>query len=437
MFKEDTLELIDFINRSPTPFHAVENISSALEKKGFIRLNERDNWQISAGKSYYLTRNMSSVIAFRMPQKALRSIMIVASHSDSPCFKLKNSPEMEAPGDYIRLNTERYGGMLYSSWLDRNLSVAGRLILRNRNGISAKLVNIDRDTLMIPSLAIHMDRAANDGASYQPQTDLIPITGSTASRGKLMKAAAEAASVDESEIIDSEMFVYNRQPGSIWGADEEYFSAPRIDDLQCAFSSMKAIMGSRNDEALTVMAVLDNEEVGSSTKQGAKSTFLSDVLERVNSCLGRDRQQLLRCYASSMMLSADNAHAVHPNHSEKADPVNRPKLNGGVVIKHSANQKYTTDGISSAILKTILEKAEIPYQVYTNNSNIPGGSTLGNLSAEQISIPAVDVGAAQLAMHSAYETAGVSDTTYLIKAMTEFYSTSLCQSSDGQWTVQR
>ena len=280
---------------------------------------------------------------------------------------------------------------------------------------------VDRDLLMIPNLAVHMNREANNGYKYNLQKDMLPLLGEASGKGKFLKIIAEAGGVEEGDILGHDLFLYNRQPGTIWGADEEFLSIGRLDDLQCAFASLKGFLAGAKEKYGAVHCVMDNEEVGSETKQGAASTFLFDVLFRIHKALGGDYEDYLRCVADSFMISADNAHAVHPNYEDKADPVNRPYLNKGIVIKYSANQKYCTDGFSAAVFKEICRRAEVPYQTFTNRSDMPGGSTLGNISMAQVSVNAVDIGLPQLAMHSPYETAGVEDTDYFIKAARVFF----------------
>lgn len=422
MFQETAKELIQFIEKSTTCFHAVAAMKEILEKEGFKELREEDKWEVKRGGNYYVTRNDSSIIAFAVPKEEVKGFRIMASHSDSPCFKIKENPEMTVDNKYVKLNVERYGGMICAPWFDRPLSVAGRVIVKEDGKITGKLVDVDRDLLMIPNLAIHMNREVNDGYKYNAQKDLLPLYGDIAAKDTFMKTVAEAAGVNEEDILGHDLFVYNREKGSVWGADNEYVSIGRLDDLQCAFSSLKGFLAGEKKEYIAVHCVLDNEEVGSGTKQGAASTFLYDVLVRMNKALGQDYEDYLRFLANSFMVSADNAHAVHPNYTEKADPVNRPYLNEGIVIKHSANQKYCTDGVSAAMFKDLCNQAEVPFQTFTNRSDILGGSTLGNISNTKVALNAVDIGLPQLAMHSPYETVGVKDTVYLIKAAEKLFA---------------
>lgn len=431
MWKETVKKLFSFIEESPSPFHAVENMKRRLEEEGYTKLPEGDIWNLSEGGKYYVTRGGSSLIAFRIPCQEFSGWQIMASHSDSPCFKIKENPEIEAEGHYVKLNVEKYGGMLCAPWFDRPLSVAGRVIVKDSGRIISKLVDVKRDLLMIPSLAIHMNREANNGYKYNVQKDLLPLYGCEEARGTFKKQVAEAAGVEEEQIVGSDLFLYNRMKGSIWGADEEYISIGKLDDLQCAFASLEAFLAAEDGRSMPVHCVFDNEEVGSATKQGAGSTFLMDTLMRMNEGLGRSAGGYRRALANSFMLSADNAHAVHPNYPEKACPTNRPYPNGGVVIKYSANQKYTTDGMAAAVFSQICEKAEVPYQTYVNRSDIIGGSTLGNISGTQVSLNTIDIGLAQLAMHSPYETGGAWDTDYLIRAAKVFYESSVVEDGDG------
>ena len=416
-------ELAQFLEGSPSCFHAVENMKKPLLNENFVELQENQKWHIQPGGRYFVTRNGSSLIAFTIPQHGFKGMRIMASHGDSPTFKIKENPELETDGHYIRLNVERYGGMLCAPWFDRPLSVAGRVIIKDppSGSFISKLVNIDRDLVLIPNLAIHMNREANNGYKYNAQKDMLPLYGDLAAKGTFMQTITEAAGAAESDILGHDLFLYNREKASIWGASGEFISCGRLDDLQCAFASLKGFLTGDRQEYMAVHCVLDNEEVGSVTKQGAASTFLCDTLTRVHDCLGLTREDYLIHLADSLMISADNAHAVHPNHTEKADPSNRPYINEGIVIKFNANQKYCTDGVSSAIFRDICRTADVPVQTFVNRSDMAGGSTLGNISNTQVALNTVDIGLPQLAMHSPYETAGVKDTEYLIRAAREFF----------------
>lgn len=416
-------ELIEFIESAPSCFHAAGTVADMLLKEHFVPLRENEKWEIRRGGRYFTIRNGSSVIAFTVPENDFHGMRIIAGHSDSPSFKIKENPEIETENHYIRLNVEGYGGMLCSPWFDRPLSVAGRVVVRNaRSGrFESVPVNIDRDLLLIPSLAVHMNRDANKNASFNIQKDMLPLYGDISSKDTFLKLAAQAAHVDVSEILGHDLFLYNRQEPSIWGASGEYISAPRLDDLQCVFASLKGFLEAPRNIFMAVLCVLDNEETGSSTKQGAASPFLYDVLTRAYASLGMDKEDYLTHLADSFMLSADNAHAVHPNYTDKADPTNRPYLNGGIVLKFHAGQKYCTDAVSAAMFRHLCRKADVPLQTFTNRSDMAGGSTLGNISNTRVALHTADIGLPQLAMHSPYETAGIKDTGYLIKAAGRFF----------------
>lgn len=435
MALEHVQELFDFIQQSPSCFHVIENVKKQLTEQGFEELCENKNWQIKEGGKYFVTRNLSSVIAFKVPTKDFKSFHIVASHSDSPTFKIKDHPEQMVKGKYVQLNTERYGGMIYSTWFDRPLSIAGRALVKTETGVATKLLNIDRDLLVIPNLAVHMDRTVNDGMKYNPQVNLLPLYGDAASKDTFNKLVAEACGTAEENIISIDLFLYNRTAPTVWGAHNEYMSCAKLDDLECAFSSLKAFLKGENSQSVSVCAIFDNEEVGSSTKQGANSTFMYDVLHRINENLGRTEEQYHTAVASSFMLSADNAHALHPNHPAISDPTNPVYLNEGIVIKHNANQKYTTDAVSSAIFQKMCEEKNVPYQHFVNRSDVAGGSTLGNIANTHVSLNTVDIGMAQLAMHSSYETAGVLDLDYMIAGMEAFYNSAVVAQCDGTYDI--
>lgn len=415
-------ELFRFIEQSPSSFHAADSICCMLKEAGFMQLEEAEEWQLAAGGKYFVVRNGSSVAAFTLPEGELVGFHMAAAHSDSPAFKIKEKPEMTVEEQYIKLNCEKYGGMILSTWLDRPLSVAGRIIIKENGAFVSRLVNIEKDLLMIPNLAIHMNRDMNKGVEYNPQTDMLPLYAGIEKKDSFMEEVAQAAGVKKEEILGSDLFLYVRETGKTFGADGEFICAPRLDDLECAFALTEGIIRGGNSEKYGNLAIVfDNEEVGSGTKQGADSTFLSDILVRIKEALLKTDSWFCQRMADSFMISADNAHAVHPNHPEKADPTNRPYLNGGIVIKYHGSQRYTTDGISSAVMEDICKEADVPCQTYANRSDIAGGSTLGNISTAHISVDTVDIGLAQLAMHSAYETAGARDIGYLVKALEVYF----------------
>lgn len=421
MRKMMTEQLVKFIENSPSAFHAVEHMRKRFLKEGFQELKESEKWNLSFGGNYFVTRNHSALIAFSIPKTDADKFHIMASHSDSPTFKLKENPEMSVENAYVKLNVEKYGGMIMSTWLDRPLSVAGRVLAERSGELEEILVNLEEDMLMIPNLAIHMNRDINEGYAFNAQKDMLPLFGMGDAKGKFMKKIADAAGVEEEEILGHDLFLYSNMPVKVWGAEQAFLSGPRLDDLECACASMEGFLHAERKNAIAVHCVLDNEEVGSSTAQGAASTFLQDTLLRIQTGLGKTYEEYLRMLAKSFMISADNGHALHPNHPEKCDPVNRPVLNGGIMIKYSANQKYCTDGVSAARFKQLCKKADAPYQVFVNRSDMLGGSTLGNISNTQVAVSTVDIGLPQLAMHSAYETAGRKDFEALCEVVKVFF----------------
>lgn len=413
-------DLIHFIAKSPSTFHAVRGIKAALLYAGFTEIREEDTWQIEKGGKYVVTRNGSALMAFTVPQEGAEAFHITASHCDSPTFKIKEDPEI-ADGPYVKLNVEGYGGMIMSTWLDRPLSVAGRLLVTENGHLAEKLVAIDGTMLVIPSVAIHMDRSVNQHKEWKVQKDMRPLYGMTGAKTPFMNVIAAAAKVKAEDILAHDLILYSRVPGTIWGEEREFISSPKLDDLQCAFACFRGFTQGQKEKYISVYALFDNEEVGSATSQGAGSTFLANTLERLARSLGYSYDETMAMIARSFMISADNAHSVHPNHPEYADPVNRPVINGGIVIKYSAAQKYATNAFSAAYFKKLCKDHDIPTQTFTNHSDNPGGSTLGNISNTVIAMPTVDIGLPQLAMHSSYETAGVKDTAYLVDAVTKFY----------------
>ncbi len=422
-------EMLEFIEKSPTCFHAAANVAAMLRDQGFRELDEEKEWSFGDDTAFYVMRNDSSLIAFRLPggknknRPLPKGFHISASHSDSPCFKLKESPEIAVEDRYLKLNTEKYGGMILSSWMDRVLSVAGRLAVHTPEGLKTVLVNIDEDLLVIPNLAIHMNRDMNKGVEYNPQVDMLPLYAQGSPKDKsdvLGERLAREAGVKKEDILGRDLFVYVRDKGRFLGEDKEFVLSPRLDDLQCVFASVRGFLQSSPCDYINVCAVFDNEEVGSGTRQGADSTFLEDVLGRI-AAGGYPGTQLAPMLAGSFLISADNAHGVHPNHPEKADPTNRPYLNGGIVLKYHGGQKYTTDAVSGAKIRMLCRKAAIPCQSYANRSDVAGGSTLGNISTAHVSVESADIGLAQLAMHSAVETAGVKDTYYAVELFRTFF----------------
>lgn len=419
-----TKEMLAFIEESPTAFHAAANVEKILKAEGFEKLDCLTGHTCKPGGCYYAVQNGSALIAVRIPENGARGVRIVASHSDSPCFKIKENAEMKLEGQYVKLNTEKYGGSILSTWLDRPLSAAGRVFVKDSGtgAIEQKLVNIQKDILIIPNVAIHFNREVNDGYKLNPQVDMLPLF-SQDQEVTLAEMCAQQLGIAKEQILGSDLYVYNRDKGRIMGADDAFIGSPRLDDLQCAYASLKGFLAADPQSYISVYALFDNEEVGSGTRQGADSTFLSEILDVIFDGLSLhtgplQKRQLLQ---GSFLLSADNGHAVHPNHPEKSDPTNRPYINGGVVLKFHGGQRYTTDGFSAAVVRDICREHDIPLQTFVNRADMAGGSTLGNISTAHVSIPSADIGLAQLAMHSAFETAGVKDTAAMAELVKWFF----------------
>lgn len=422
------LNILDFISECTDCWHTAATVADILKEQGYIYIDEGDIWNLIPGGKYFTMRNMSSVIAFRVPEDMPTSFMISAAHGESPAFKIKAVPELKDK-NYIRLNTEAYGGMLISSWLDRPLSVSGRVICETAEGLETRLLRLERDSLIIPSLAPHLNRDSKDINVLRDTPPLYALSDCS-----FLQEIAETLNVGEDKIIGFDLMLYNREEGRIWGCNNEFISAPRLDDLQCVYALLQGFIASIPTSAVQMYCVFDNEEVGSGTKQGAKSDFLPSVLRRICESLNISYSEYMRLLNSSFMVSADNGHALHPNRRDMSDSTCYPVIGGGVVIKYNASQKYTTDGVSEAIFRKICENADVPCQVYANRSDLPGGSTLGNLAAEKVCINTVDVGLAQLAMHSSFETAGTADTEAMQKAITEFYNSRII-SHGGKYAI--
>ncbi len=416
-------DLMNFLDSSVTMFHAINECEKVLKDSGYIYLPENEKWNIRAGK-YYTKRNSSSLIAFDIANGDYH-FQISAAHSDSPTFKLKDRPIIESNG-YLKLNVEAYGGMIDATWLDKPLTLAGRMMVDTKDGIETRLLFIDKDLLIIPNVPIHFNREINKGFAFNNQVDMLPVfSAGNLSEDDFYKMLAKELGVKPEAILAKDLYLVNRQKAAVIGYDNELISSGRLDDLECVYTSLLGFIEANNNNHINVFAVFDNEEVGSVTKQGAMSTFLVSTLNRINKALGKSDEDYYRAIAKSMLISCDNAHAIHPNHPELFDVKNRPVLNKGIAIKESANQKYTTDAFSRAVLKKILDKNNIPYQTFANRSDIIGGSTLGNLSNTAVSMNAVDIGLPQLAMHSAYETAGAKDVEYAIEALRAFFETNI------------
>ena len=420
---EKIQSLLDFLNESKSHYHATAAVARWLEEADYTLLEESAPWTLVPGGKYYLTRGGSGLLAFRIPEVTPKGFLMSASHCDRPTFLVKENGELQ--GTYTRLATERYGGMLIYSWIDRPLSVAGRVLVETDSGVESRLVDIDRDLGLIPSVAIHMDRNANEGRKWDPAKDVNVTLGSKSAAGKLHKLLEEAAG---GKILASDLYLYIRQKATVWGIDEEYISAPGLDDLECVWGCAQGFLHAQPSESIPVLCVFDSEEVGSCSPQGADGTLLSATLARISRLMGYDHDQML---ANSFMVSADNAHAIHPNHPELSDPGNAPTLGGGIVIKTNANLSYTSSGLSTAIFRKLCADRDIPTQSFYNRADLRGGSTLGRISLNHVSVPSVDIGLAQLAMHSCYETASSADPIHLENAMTAFYGASLQATSGG------
>ncbi len=420
-------KLCAFLDYAHSAYHAVDYLKKEFVANGYMPLSEGADWRLTAGGKYFVTRGGSAVIAFRVPENSPKGFMMSAAHSDRPTFKLKENGVLE--GKYTRLSVERYGGMLIAPWLDRTLSLAGRVLVETENGIESRLVDIDKDLLLIPNVAIHMNRAANDGYKWNPAVDVLPLLGGKDAKGKLEKLLEETAG---GKLLGQDLFLYVREKAKIWGIDEEFISAQGIDDLACAWVCTQGFLHAGESESVPLVCVFDSEEVGSGSVQGAASDFLEATLQRICVAMGWNLKQML---SQSFMVSADNGHALHPNHPELADPQNAPIIGGGVVLKFNAAQKYTTDGASGAVVRSVAKKADVPVQTYYNRADLPGGSTLGYISLSHVSVLSADIGLAQIAMHSCYETAGVKDAENLVGLMKVYYGSSLTVPEDGNYQL--
>ncbi len=410
-----------FLDSARSMYHAVAYLENVLKEAGFVCLQEGESWNLTAGGKYYLTRGGSSLIAFRVPQAAPKGFLLTASHCDRPGFQVKENGELK--GKYTRLATEKYGGPIIFSWLDRPLSVAGRVIVETEQGVEARLLDIDKDLLLIPNVAIHMNRKVNEGYNFNPAVDTLPLAGTE--QAKLWQQIEQAAG---GKLLGHDLFLYLREKARIWGAEEEFISAQGLDDLLCVWGCTQGFLNASASEDIPVLCVFDSEEVGSCSCQGAASQLLAGTVSRICKALKLDREVLL---ARSFMISADNAHALHPNHPEYADAANAPVMGGGIVLKFNANLRYVTTGVAAAVVRQACKKAEVPVQTYYNRADLPGGSTLGSISLGNVSVPSADIGVPQLAMHSAYETAAVQDSLYLEQAMQAYYSSTLQAKPDG------
>lgn len=421
--------MLDFIYESPTQFNAVAVSAEMLEKNGFEKLNPKENWKLEVGKKYYTTKNSSALVAFKVNSDKVEKegFRIIGSHTDSPGFRIKPNAEIESCGAYLKLNTEGYGGMILSTWLDRPLAMAGRVFLRGENPFKPveKIVNINKPVCIIPNLAIHMNRSINDGYKYNKQTDMLPLVGLINEQlekdNYMVKLLASELDVEAEEIIDFDIFLYEYEKGCFTGANGEFISTGRLDNLSMYYSSVEALLDSNSKSGISIAVGFDNEEVGSSTKQGADSNMLLNILERICISLGKDRQQFFEAIENSFIISSDLAHAVHPNVNGMADPTNRPVMGKGPVIKVHAGQAYTSDGYSISVYKEICRECGVKYQEFVNKSDQRGGSTIGPISSTHIDIPSVDIGAPILSMHSIRELGCSEDFYNTYKTFVKFY----------------
>ena len=419
----DIKEFQNFLDTAVSAYHATANLRDMLENAGYERLFEHENWDLKQGGKYYLIRGGTTIIAFRVPEKKPYGFMMSACHTDRPTFKLKENCELR--GIYTRLATEGYGGMIISSWMDRPLSIAGRVMVEVEDGVVNRLINVDQDLLMMPNVAIHMNRSVNDGYKWNLAVDTVPMLGGSDDADKFWPLVEETAG---GRILGHDLYLYVRHKSSVWGIDGEFISGQALDDLACAWGTIQGFLNARENESVPVFCAFDDEEVGSNSPQGAASTILEFTLERICNALDLNIHQML---AQSFLVSADNAHALHPNHPELADKANAPVMGRGVVLKFNASQCYTTDGVSASVFRWVCNKAGVPLQTYTNRPDIRGGSTLGHISLTHVSVPTADIGLPQLAMHSCYETAAVADLDHMETAMTEYFSTALKVHRDG------
>lgn len=424
-------QLIDFLNDSPVNFLAVKTVAEALEAKGYKRLNAADPLgKMEAGEKFYVTKNDSSIYAFHIGKKSLSEtgFRIICAHCDSPTFRIKPHAEITCEKGIVKLNTELYGGAIMSTWFDRPLSIAGRVILRSEDVMTpeTRLLHVRRPLLQIPNLAIHFNRAVNEGVALSKQKDMLPLLGiinDELEKGNLLlNVIAKELQVKKEQIIDFDFYLYDTTPACTFGVHDEFISAGRLDDLSMVHAGLVALTESEDTpETTRILAIFDNEETGSQTKQGAGSPFLASIIQRIILAQGGTAEGFYQAVEKAFMVSADNAHAWHPNYSEKYDPTNHPVLGGGPVIKFNASQKYASDALSAAVFQQLCEKAGVPCQRFVNHSDVAGGSTLGNILASSLPLRGVDMGNPILAMHSIRETGATIDHEHCIKAFKEFY----------------
>ncbi|WP_434793844.1 putative M18 family aminopeptidase 2 [Terrisporobacter petrolearius] len=428
MKKQFAENLIDYIYDSPTAFNAVETSKDLLLENGFNELKMNEKWKLKVGGKYFITKNSSSLTAFVINSDNMQDgFRIIGSHSDSPTFRIKPNAEMTVENSYLKLNTEGYGGAILSTWFDRPLAIAGRVVLKSENVLCPReeIININRPVCIIPNIAIHMNRSINDGYKFNKQKDTLPLVGlinDTLEKDDfLLNEISRELNVDKKEILDFDLYLYEYEKGNIIGPSEEFISSSRLDNLSMAHASLHGLIDSKGKNGINIASIFDNEEVGSSTKQGADSNMLLNLLERICISLGKDREEFFSAIYSSFMISADLAHALHPNLVEKHDPTNKPIMGGGPVIKISANQAYTSDAFSSGVYKNICKKCGVKYQQFVNRSDERGGSTIGPISSTHLDINSVDIGSPILSMHSVRELGSVEDHFNIYKTFVEFY----------------
>jgi len=419
-------DLLDFLNHSHSEFNAINNIKKVLLINGFIELKEEELFSLKRGNNYFLVRNDSAIVAFKVPNGLSDyHFLISASHSDSPALKLKMCNDVIS-NNYHKLAVEVYGGLIRSTWLDKPLSVAGRIIIKEDDRLVSKIIDIDKDLLVIPNLCIHFSRKINEGIEYNPQIDLMPIVGNNSKyENSIKEAIKRELKIEEKAIISYDLYLYNREPATIGGLDDEFIMSGKIDNLENAFLTLEGFLESEIKGYIGVYCVFNNEEVGSNTISGADSDLLTSTLERINYSLKMSDEEYKVALRKSFILSVDNGHAVHPNHSEVSDQNNLVYLNKGLIIKLNSNMAYTSDAYSASLIKVLCENNKIPYQYFYNKSDVKGGSTLGAISLSHLSIASCDIGLPQLAMHSNYEVAGSKDTQAMFDLIRVFYSSNL------------
>ena len=422
--------LLNFLDASPVNFWAVKNIASELEEAGFRRIDPKEALgEVKAGDKLYVTKNDSSIYAFHIGHKPMAEagFRMICAHCDSPTFRIKPNAEMLCEGGIVKLNTEVYGGPIMSTWFDRPLTIAGRVIVRGEDAFSPQtlLLHVKRPLLQISNLAIHFNREVNDGVKLSRQKDMLPILGivndALEQGNMLMNVICSELGVLQRDILDFDLYLADATPACTFGVHNEFISSGRLDDLSMCFAGLEAMLGTETADATKVLAIFDNEETGSQTKQGAGSPFLSMMLKRIALAQGETEEAFYQAIERAFMVSADNAHAWHPNYSEKYDPTNHPVLGGGPVIKFNAAQKYASDAVSASVFAEICREAGVPSQRFVNHSDVAGGSTLGNILASSIPLRRLDMGNAILAMHSCRETGSVADHIYVVKAFTQFF----------------